>query len=448
MNAAKNKCSCGGACGCDGGCDSRCCDLECLQRPNFYCGQLLTDADLAAMVDWTRGRLGLSRFRHGWGIVCGLELSCTGPGGASSCGGDKPASAGPAVYLNSGYAVDCCGDDLVVCEPIRVDLAPLCRPPSDPCDPAPRPAQPNGANGDGDADGAAEQDCLRIPPEELFAVQLSLRYHEDLAQGQRALFRGSCADDGPCQYARVLERPCVHLDAVPLGQKQDGLTDEDRWLKDFRRGLAQQVGAIGTAVRKGSDAVLQNIRHNPPYRFCYLEETVCCLRRDETPNTLTSPQRWLEIAKLLMLDWTLRQLACPCPACLPDNGVPLGRVVLRRRVVAGRTQCSVVMIDQDAAYRRALRKTACRPLDAASRDLAAFLGQPVGRLQELGKQGLKFNIADAPATDPEQLGAMLDSFSGSVIAFDPATTGTLDVHLVDDIAGNARIALFVSRTPP
>lgn len=437
MNAATNKCACGRSCGCD----SRCRDLECPPRPNFYCGQLLTDADLAAMVEWTRGRLGLARFRHGWGIVCGLELSCA-PGGASSCRDNKPASTGPAVYLNSGYALDCRGNDLVVCEPIRVDLAPVCRPPDDPCDPRPRPTRTNGAKGGDDAD---QQDCLRIPPEELFAMQLSLRYHEDLAQGQRALFRGPCADDGPCQYARVLERPCVHLEEVPLWRNQDEPTDEERWLRDFRRGLAQQVAAIRAAVLKGSDAVLQHIRHNPPYRFCHLEEMVCCLRRNETPNTPVPTQRWLEIAKLLMLDWMLRQLACPCPACPPDDGVPLGRVILRRRVVAGRAQCGVVMIDQDAAHRRALRKTPCRPVDATSGDLAAFLWQPASRLQELRKQGLELNIVEAQATDARQLDQMLAGFAGSVVAFDPATTGALDVHLVDDIVGEARIALFVSK---
>ena len=45
-------CGCGGWCGCD----TRCCDLECLVRPNFFCGQLLTDADITALVDWTRSR--------------------------------------------------------------------------------------------------------------------------------------------------------------------------------------------------------------------------------------------------------------------------------------------------------------------------------------------------------------------------------------------------------
>lgn len=453
MNTARNKCACGAASGCKGDCgcgcercgESRCCELECLERPNFYCGQVLTDADLAAIVDWTRGRLALARFRDGWGIACGLELSCSKPDGATGCCDAKDASKGPSIYLNSGYALDCCGNDLVVCEPMPVDLACACRPPEDPCDPHRRRGRTEDEDDERDEGEEARQDCLHIPPGELFAVQLWLRYDEDLAQGSRALFRGPCADSEPCQYARVLERPCVHVEEIPLGRGEEAMTAEQRWLEQFRRGLKQQIDAIRAAFVKGSSAVLQHIRHYPPYRFCYLEETICCLRRKETPNSPIPDQQWLEIAKLVLLDWILRQLACPCPPCLPDNGVPLGRVILRRRVIEGRAHCSVVVIDQDAAFRRALRKDPCRPAGAASRDLAAFLGQPASRLQELRDQGLEFNIVDTQASSPRQLEQMIGSFGGSVVAVDSASPGALDVHLVDDIAGTPRIALFVSK---
>ena len=58
-------CGCGGTCTCD----SRCCDLECLIRPNYFCGQTLTDRDLTALVEWARTRFGLVRYRAGWGVV-------------------------------------------------------------------------------------------------------------------------------------------------------------------------------------------------------------------------------------------------------------------------------------------------------------------------------------------------------------------------------------------
>ena len=94
-------CGCGGGCGCQ----SQCCELECLVRPNFYCGQLLTDVDLDALVEWTRRRFALTRYRDGWGVVCGLTLTCSPVTGARTCCGD-PAK-GPVVYVKHGYAIDC-----------------------------------------------------------------------------------------------------------------------------------------------------------------------------------------------------------------------------------------------------------------------------------------------------------------------------------------------------
>jgi hypothetical protein len=441
MNVKSCGCACGGQCGCD----SRCCELECLVRPNFFCGQMLTDADLAAMVEWTRSRLALARYRDGWGIACGLELSCSAPGGAASCCGDNATESGPAVYLNAGYALDCCGNDLVVCEPIKVNLGPVCRPADDPCDPRARtastPQAVPGAQGEG-----AQADCLRLKPEDLVVVQLSLRYHEDLAQGQRAMFRGACSDDGPCQYARVLEHPCVHLEVIKPGEAQDDQSDEERWQAGFKRRLELEVDAIRAAVVGGMDAVLQYIRHNPPYQFCFLEDMACCLRKKETEKEKTSAEDRLHIAKLLFMDWLLRQLQCPCSNCLPDDGVPLGRIILRRSVVAGRTLCSVAMIDQGAAYRRALRKDPCRPVGIRKYDLAPYLGQPAtSGLAQLRSLAIECEVIEGNPQNDEQLGAVVGGFTVATVTLDRAISGRLEVHLADDIAGTSRIAFFVQK---
>ncbi|MCY0916456.1 hypothetical protein [Massilia antarctica] len=434
---------CGGQCGCD----SRCCELDCLVRPHFFCGQLLTDADLAAMVEWTRARLALARYRDGWGIACGLDLSCSAPGGAGSCRAGQPADAGPAVYLNAGYALDCCGNDLVVCEPIRVDLGPACRAPDDPCDPRATPPTPptpptSPATVPGAAaDAATQASCLELKVGELIAVRLSLRYHEEPAQGQRAMFRGACQDDGPCQYARVLELPCVHLEEVPLGGPPDQRSDEERWRAALQQRIGQEVAAISAAVTGGLDALLRHIRNNPPYQFCYLEEMVCCLRKTGTP---ASAQDSLNIGKLLFMDWLLRQLQCPCGSCLPDDGVPLGRIILRRSVVAGRAHCSVVMIEQSAADRRPLRKDPCRPLDPRQLDLGPYLGQAAkGALEQLHSRGIDVQEVRDKVDSADQLPAFLGKLEGAVLTYEHRIATRLEAHLVDDIAGTTRIAFFL-----
>ncbi len=444
MNAVTgntNGCGCGCAGQCT--CDSQCCELECLVRPNFFCGQLLTDADLAAMVTWTRSRLALARYRDGWGIACGLDLSCSAPDGAAACCGDQAAASGPAVYLNPGYAPDCCGNDLVVCEPLRVDLGSVCRPPDDPCKPHAAPAAAPAVAVSDATTGQA--DCMNPRLDDLFMVQLSLRYREDLAQGQRAMFRGPCSDDGPCQYARVLEQPCVHLEEVPMFQGRDDRSEEERWHDAFRNRLEREVAALGAAAVKGAGGMLQYIRRKPPYQLCYLEEMVCCLLTNETDTRKTASADLFRIGKLLLVDWLLRELRCPCTSCLPDEGVPLGRVIMRRSVVAGATKCSVVMIDQSAAHRRALRKDACRPIGVDTLDLAPYLWQPASALDQLRKRAMQFNVIEADVTDAGGLAAQLGTFAKTALTFDPESGGSLGVHLVKDIVGTERIAFFLNQ---
>src|SRR5688500_1460417 len=54
-----------------------CCDLVCFERPNYFCGHLLTDADLTSAQHYVIEKHKLyHRALHGAGVVCGLRLSC------------------------------------------------------------------------------------------------------------------------------------------------------------------------------------------------------------------------------------------------------------------------------------------------------------------------------------------------------------------------------------
>lgn len=104
-----------------------CGGLECLCRPRFFAGQLLTDEDLNRLDRYIVEKNKLhNRYLHGWGVVCGLEVSC------DPC--DKTS-----VAVKTGYAIAPCGDDIVVCDDRSVNICDLinqCRPVSDPCDSA------------------------------------------------------------------------------------------------------------------------------------------------------------------------------------------------------------------------------------------------------------------------------------------------------------------------
>jgi hypothetical protein len=71
------------------------------ERPRYFAGQLLAEDDLRSEQDYVllKNRLH-NRYLHGWGVVCGLELGC----------GDCPGY----VTVRPGYALDPCGNDLVV----------------------------------------------------------------------------------------------------------------------------------------------------------------------------------------------------------------------------------------------------------------------------------------------------------------------------------------------
>ena len=95
-----------------------CGGLQCLCRPRFFAGQLLTEEDLNRLEQYIIEKNKLhNRYLHGWGVVCGLEVVC------------HPCHN--LVTVKSGYALSPCGEDIVVCADETVDVCALiqqCRP--------------------------------------------------------------------------------------------------------------------------------------------------------------------------------------------------------------------------------------------------------------------------------------------------------------------------------
>ena len=81
-------------------------------RPNFFAGQLLTEDDLQQITTYqnTKRRL-TNRYVIGTGVVCGLEVA------ASS----EPNTPG-MITVSPGYALDCCGNDIVLSCPYPIDV--------------------------------------------------------------------------------------------------------------------------------------------------------------------------------------------------------------------------------------------------------------------------------------------------------------------------------------
>jgi len=86
--------------------------LECLCRPRFFAGQLLTEQDLNRLDAYIRAKNRMHNIQlHGWGVVNGLQVRCD--------------SCGTGVIVGTGYAIDPCGEDIVVCGDTAVDICAL-----------------------------------------------------------------------------------------------------------------------------------------------------------------------------------------------------------------------------------------------------------------------------------------------------------------------------------
>lgn len=99
-----------GGCGCEASMAG-----EGFVRPRFFGGMLLTEDDLQAVVDYDRAKRRLTN-RHviGAGVVCGLEVTC------HPCASRK-------VVVDPGYAIECCGNDILVACREEVDIIDLVR---------------------------------------------------------------------------------------------------------------------------------------------------------------------------------------------------------------------------------------------------------------------------------------------------------------------------------
>ncbi len=87
-----------------------CCELICFERPNYFCGHMLTDRDLMTDQRYVREKNKLyHRALDGHGIVCGLRITCH-----HDCPGQ--------ILIEEGYAIDNCGNDLIVCKTTSFDV--------------------------------------------------------------------------------------------------------------------------------------------------------------------------------------------------------------------------------------------------------------------------------------------------------------------------------------
>lgn len=379
--AAKKPCNCG----CGG--QSECCEIECLVQPRFFSGQLLADQDLTALVDWTKSKTGLARFRHGWGIVCGLEIHC-GPRGA--------------VTVSAGYAMDCCGRDVVLCKDTTFDLGVCWKRPASPC------------SGDSSAAAAPQaggaQDDLNfagfpVPRAEVQVVDVFVRYAESQSDARTGLARGS-SSAAACEYTRIHEGYELYCTSVD-GCDDPGDRRANEWYDQYRADLIKKLSELGAMAEiQEPKAKLQRLidylQLFPPTTFCFLRDWLCYLQ-----SLPALPNNWdRDVLFWIMQDWRNSRFRTPCQGCGPETGIRLGRVWLwKRQDSRGKEVFTTLLVNSNSPFRRLLAHDGW-PAPVGSVNLAPYIWNRVDTtlrsLRQLGFTAIE-RISIPPARLPELL---------------------------------------------
>jgi hypothetical protein len=419
------------ACGCDClKCKAECCDLDCLIQPRFFCGQMLSDQDLSVLLDWVKGKTSLTRYRDGWGVVCGLDVHC-----ASASENEAVVAVAP------GYAIDCCGNDVIICNEATLDLSGCCKPPGDPCNGTlPVAAQP--ADGRKVTFGGWE-----LPSSDVQAVDVLIRYKETQSDPRTGLSRGGCNGTTVCEYTRTHEDYELYCDCVEDCQDPSTQRSSD-WYRRYIEGRNELLDALLALFAEGEpdrtvERLLSWLSDRPPYVFCFIRDWLCDLRRSRE-----FPVRWFEqVVFWIVQDWRNSYLQCSCEGCGPETGVRLARVWLwRRRDSRGKERSSVVYINPYPPFRRPIA-TDCWPAPADHVSLARFIWQTretsCAPLRALGFTDISFERFEY--SDVAHLNEQLRRESLFVRCSDRTEAGGLTAYYYLDYCNQSRIVSFRPR---
>lgn len=288
-----------------------CTGLVCMERPRFFAGQLLTEQELNDSQAYVLAKNRLhNRYLHGFGVVCGLQVSC------HDCEG--------WVTVHPGYALDQCGNDVLVCKPHDFDLIAAIRACKESkrrdreCDPWREPFRKQ-------CDDVEEKWCVTI------------RYREQEAQPTAALVSTSASTCGcgrakngngkcgcgnghnggtktklanACEPTRVIEGYELGVICEPECAKED---DDKRTSTEALVAALEELGlhvpltelsgclATFTGFLKRGQAVAALLESNPFGNRLTIYSDLCKIRKDLRNLLLNNPHLTCELQERLAL---------------------------------------------------------------------------------------------------------------------------------------------------
>lgn len=213
--------------------------LQCLERPRFFAGQVISETDLNDQINYLLAKQRLqNRYLHGQGTVCGLEVVC------NDCKG--------YVTVRSGYAISPCGEDVLVCQDQPFDVASAikaccaARKRTTNCDPY-RPATDAGCT------GLEERWCVTI------------KYLETQKQAvtplrnPRKTNQCSCGCNSPSGASTGSTRTCGCGGNVAKTSSTPTQCEPTRILEGFELGIVPDPGTCDSAAALYGDTLFANL---------------------------------------------------------------------------------------------------------------------------------------------------------------------------------------------
>ena len=252
-----------------------CGGMECFERPRYFPGQLLTNADLEADQRYFIEKNKLhNRHLVGSGVVCGLAVRC------GNCDG--------VVVVEPGYAIDCCGNDIVLCDPAEFDaIAYLeaCRRQEDP---------------DCYSKIRAPQSPCDDEPQEYCLI---LSYTETLTKPLTAFTRQNGCTPNRCEPSRICEG--YRLDLVKKQELEDRLSPPSLWekIRDCANEILPRWKALSAEAEAAEDQLDQSqslsLYHSVVFALvCKIKQVILDLykRHPKVRCTLLDEVREIEIS--------------------------------------------------------------------------------------------------------------------------------------------------------
>lgn len=304
-----------------------CGGVECFERSRYFPGQLLTNKELEADQRYFIEKNKLhNRYLVGEGVVCGLAVRC------------HPCCDG-SVIVEPGYAIDCCGNDIVLCDSAEfpvVEYLEACRQAEEPdC-----------------YDKIRDRSSLCDDVPKKYCLFIS--YAEEPAKPVTALIRDNGCTANRCEPSRIKET--FRFDLVPESDVKD-VTVPNFWdkIQDCFTSIAPKVQEFTDRITKAQGIDDLQTRHDELLRiFCDIKAYVlelyekhpkvrCNLRKElceieesfpKSPNDSNEAyfQPFIRMGELIVqfyIDCVCNALLLPCKECNGQEGVLLACLTLQ-----------------------------------------------------------------------------------------------------------------------